>query len=69
MRTTHRLEICQGPVLAGLGHGLHGVDVAADVLERELAAHDVLNVVRTEKNKTRTILNPTQRTTRRSIWS
>ena len=32
--------------MAGLRHRLHGVDLAAGVLERQLAAHDAVHVLR-----------------------
>ena len=42
------MKVCERSVLAGLGDGLHGVDVLSDVLEGKLSAHDVLYFVGAE---------------------
>jgi hypothetical protein len=46
---TYGVEVSQRSVFAGLGDGLHGIDVGADVLQGQLPADDVLNLIRTRK--------------------
>ena len=44
----YRLKVCEGSVLAGLSHGLHGVNVLSDILEGKFSAHDILYFVGAE---------------------